>query len=751
MKKFLLTILVGSFSFAVFGQVLLDDFDGNQMNGIVITKWATYSPEVVANPLIEGLNTSNNVMSFPAHDFYAYYMNLGGFLIFQNIAPAIFNDNNYVSFKYLVQDTTSAADVITIQLKIERGAEGAIYSEILVIDVPAGTKNKWEEAAIAIPRNADSSPIYFNQLDFIISSSLKPAIPFYLDDITFTASIVRPQIISLPNVFGNNMVIQQDTMASLWGWAPPDEDVVITASWGQTVSAKADTDWKWSAKIQTPKAIAGEAPKYALNFKGINNEITLENVLVGDIWICSGQSNMEFMMGYNQPWTELANFQAEIANANYPNIRLFTIPRTGSPTPASNCRGSWNECNPTTVEKFSAAAYFFGREIYNNTNTKIPIGLLETAYGGSNCQAWTSRAVLEADTEFKAKYLTPYDANPTAGEEFYRPTVLYNGMIAPLIPLNIKGFLWYQGESNVDDPIYTKLCTAMLQDWRKSFGKSDLPFYYVQLAPYSADPSNYSSYNTAIFRELQSNMQAVPNTGMAVTIDLADEVTNVHPHNKQDVGKRLALLALSKTYGENILNTGPIFESFAIEGRNIRISFKPETLGGGLITTDGKNPATFRIAGADKKFYNALAVIDGNEVIVYSSFVTSPVAVRYAFSNAPVPNLKSVSGFPVYPFRTDVWTGSTYMGNTVTGVEKTDESQSFQLFPNPFDKEIILKSEAGIKQINLFDISGSAIGVHSKNEQSMVTLETEDLKSGFYMLQITKNDGQTQTMKLIKN
>jgi sialate O-acetylesterase len=751
MKNILLVIFTVFISVEIFGQALLTDFDGNQMSGFTITKWATYTPEIKANPLKEGINTSANAIYFPAHDFYAYYMNLGGFLIFQNLAASNFNDYSYVTFKYLVQDASPEADVITIQLKLEKGAEAAIYSEILTIDIPAGTVNKWEEASIALPRNADNSTITHTQLDFMISSSLKPAIPFYLDDITFTQSVERPQIVSLPNVFGNNMVIQQDTMAAFWGWAPPGEDVVISASWGQTVTVKADSAWNWSARIQTPSAIAGEAPKYTLTFSGIHNTIILENVLVGDVWICSGQSNMEFIMGYNQPWTELANYQAEIANANYPDIRLFTIPRTASPVPAANCRGSWNECNPTTVERFSAPAYFFGREIYNNANTKIPIGLLVAAYGGSNCQAWTSRAALESDAELKSKYLNPYDANPTANDEYYRPTELYNGFIAPLIPLNIKGVLWYQGESNIDDQTYTKLCTAMLQDWRKSFGNSDLPFYYVQLAPYSADANNYTSYNIAIFREHQSEMLSVQNTGMAVTIDLADDVTNIHPHNKQDVGKRLALLALSDTYGENILSTGPVFESFAIEGDKIRIRFKPETMGGGLITTNGKNPATFRIAGSDKKFYNALAVIDGNDVIVSSTLVANPEAVRYAFSNAPVPNLKSKSGFPVYPFRTDIWTGATYMGNVVIGIEQTDTPQSIQIYPNPFDKEIIVKSETGIRRVNLFDFSGRKVKVSCKNELSLITLNTDVLKSGIYLLEVTRNNGYTETIKLVKN
>jgi len=548
--------------------------------------------------------------------------------------------------------------------------------------------------------------------------------------------------LSLSNIFGNNMVIQQDTEASFWGWGTSGRDIVITASWGQTVTVKAGVDCKWSAKIQTPKAVPGTAPKYTLTFEDINSRITLNNILVGDIWICSGQSNMEYPM---KP--PLSNSSIEIANANYPNIRLFSVVKTSSKSPSNNCIGGWNECSPATVLNFSAVAYFFGREIYNTIKTKIPIGLVMSAYGGSTCQAWTKRDVLAADPVLKTNFLDPYDASPTLTGS----TTIYNSMIAPLIPFSIKGFLWYQGESNaVNGSLYSRLCTAMLQDWRTQWGKPDLPFYYVQIAPWGDFVD--LSYGSAILREAQSNMLTVANTGMAVTIDLADDVTNIHPINKQDVGKRMALLALSKTYGENVLSSGPVLKSYTIQGSRVRITYNPETIGLGLTTIDGSYPKCFRIAGVDKKFYNASAVIDGNEIVVSSPLVTIPIAVRYAFSNAPVPNLRNIDGLPAYPFRTDSWTDAVYQSNIVNASDELTYDNTIQIFPTQFEKEIFIKCATGIKRICLSNSTGTNILEYNYNiETSQISIKTEKLISGIFLLTIKSNDGKVKSFKIIKN
>jgi sialate O-acetylesterase len=545
--------------------------------------------------------------------------------------------------------------------------------------------------------------------------------------------------LSVSNIFGNDMVIQQDTLVSIWGCGIPGQDVVITGSWGQTVTVKPDANCKWSAKLQTPKAIPGQAPKYTLTFTDINSTITINNILIGDIWLCSGQSNMEYAMNGNVP-------QTEIANANYPNIRLYLMPKTSSSTPLTNWIGGWKECNPATVLNCSAVAYFFGREIYNNPETQIPIGLVVAASGGTPCEAWTRREVLAATPEFKTKYLDPYDASPS----IKGATTFYNSMISPIIPFNIKGFVWYQGESNVSSAtLYTKLCTAMLQDWRTLWGKANLPFYFVQIAPYGN--ATDLTYNSAILREAQTNMLTVPNTGMVVQMDIVSDITSLHPHNKPDVGKRLAQLVLSKTYGENILTSGPVMNSYTIEGSNVRIAYKAETLGQGLTTVDGTYPKCFRIAGADKKFYNAMAVIEGNEVVVSSELVTNPVAVRYAFSDAPVPNLRNIDGLPAYPFRTDSWTDAVYQSNIVNAIDISTYDKTIQVYPTTFGNEIIIKNETGINLIILYNAMGKQLLKTAYNhETSPISINTEKMLTGIYLLMIKNNVGKEKTFKLIK-
>ena len=549
--------------------------------------------------------------------------------------------------------------------------------------------------------------------------------------------------LSLSNIFGNDMVIQQDTLAAFWGWGSVGKPVTITASWGQTVTAIPDANGKWLAKVQTPKAIAGQAPKYSVTFSDLNSTITLSNILIGDVWFFSGQSNMEFAMNT----VGHLNAATEIANANYPNIRLFILPKTSSATPASNCIGIWKECNSTNVANFSAPAYFFARDIYNRAATQIPLGLVQTAYAGSVCEAWTRREVLAADVDLKTKYLNPYDANPVARGA----TTFYNAMIAPLVPFTLKGFVWYHGESNVatSGAGYTKLCTAMLQDWRSLWGNANLPFYFVQIAPYGNTAD--LTYNTAIVREAQSKLLDLSNTAMAVTMGTVTDVTNIHPVNKIDVGKRLALLALSKTYGENVLTSGPQMKAIAIQGSNVRITYKAETLGQGLITADGTYPKCFRIAGADKKFYNANAVIQGNEVVVSSPLVSTPVAVRYAFSDAPITNLGNVDGLPAYPFRTDSWSDAVYQSNIVSAIDELVYDKTIQVYPTMFGNEIIIKNETGIDQIILYNAMGKQLLKTSYNhETSAISINTEKMLSGIYLLMFKNNAGEEKTFKLIK-
>jgi len=470
---------------------------------------------------------------------------------------------------------------------------------------------------------------------------------------------VNGQTISMPNIIGNNMVLQQNTHVPVWGWATAGTSITVTASWGETVTTIAATTGKWMTKIQTPVAIPGQAPSYTLTITGPVNTITYSNILVGEVWLCSGQSNMWFQMKYTDSYLQgVVDSQNEIAAANYPNIRLFTVQKATATTPATNCSGSWSSCSPSTVATFSAAAYYFGRELYNNAAVNVPIGLIHSSYGGSAIQTWVKDSVLQSDADLKKLYI-----DKTYTSDVSKPSLLYNAMIAPIIPFAIKGTIWYQGESNTwDGPTYTKANIALINDWRKDWG-TEFSFYAVQLTPYLTSAQTKDvNYNRALFREYQSNITVLPKTGIVATCDLLiskEEVAVVHPQNKKDVGTRLALWALAKDYGQNIQYIGPTYQSSATEGNKVRINFKPESLGGGLISKDGKDLTGFKIAGADKLFYSAPAIIDGNSIVVSSPSVNTPVAVRFAFTEGGMTNLINTERVAAFPFRTDSWTSAT--------------------------------------------------------------------------------------------
>lgn len=469
------------------------------------------------------------------------------------------------------------------------------------------------------------------------------------------------QTVTVANIIGNNMVLQQNTKIPLWGWAAASTVVEIEASWGQSASTVADSDGKWKAEIQTPVAISGQAPQYTITFKGPANTITFTNILVGEVWFCTGQSNMWMPMSYySSSMPGVVNYQAEVAAANYPNIRLFTVPLTTSSTVLSNTTGSWTSCNPTTVASFSAVAYYFGKELFNNPSVNVPIGLINDSYGGSSIQAWMKKEVLLSDPDFKTHYLdATYTSLPTT------PSQLYNGMIAPVIPYAIKGMLWYQGESNMSNgSLYTKANIAMINDWRASWGY-DFSFYAVQLTPryYYTPELTDIGYVKAQFREAQSNIQTLPGTGIVVTSDLlvnSNELSSVHPRNKKDIGIRLSLWALANDYGQKKQYLGPLYKDYKLKGSSVLISFTKESLGGGLTSKDGKAISNFRMAGADKKFYPAIAEIKGDTIIVSSSYVNFPEAVRYAYTDGAMTNLQNREGIAAFPFRTDSWTTFSY-------------------------------------------------------------------------------------------
>lgn len=492
------------------------------------------------------------------------------------------------------------------------------------------------------------------------SRSFKKAVSVVILILTLSFRL-NAQTITVPYIFASNMVLQQNTKVPVWGWAVAGTTVEVSGSWGEKATATTGSDGKWKALLQTPVALPGEAPAYILTIKGPVNTFTFSNVLVGEVWLCSGQSNMAFPMNYKDAsMLGVVDYAAEIAAADFPNIRLYTIPTAGATTPQTDCIGSWSKCSPASIKNFSAVAYYFGRELYNNKALNVPIALINDSYSGSAIQSWMKNSVLQADNDFKTKYI-----NGTFTTTESKPSLLYNAMIAPIIPYAIKGVIWYQGESNATDgAVYTKANIAMINDWRADWG-TDFSFYAVQLTPrfWSATQTKDLGYNRALFREAQTNILTLPKTGIVPTGDLmlsAAELPNSHPRMKKEVGVRLAWWALAKDYGQKIQYLGPTYQSYSIESNKIRIQFSPESVGSGLTTKDGERLKCFKIAGVDKIFYPATAVIDGNTVVVSSTKVNAPVAVRHAFTEGAMTNFQNNEGIAAFPFRTDIWTSFTY-------------------------------------------------------------------------------------------
>ena len=646
------------------------------------------------------------------------------------------------------------------------------------------------------------------------------------------AAIHAQADVKLPAVISDNMVLQRDAKVPIWGWAQPGEEVTVSVSWLRTQwSAKADKDGKWMFRVTSPK----EGGPYGMTLKSTNT-VTIKNILVGEVWVCSGQSNMEW------PVRQVNDAQHEISTADYPNIRMFTVQKKVAEEPLTDCIGNWKECNPQNVPAFSAIGYFFGRELHKRLN--VPVGLINTSWGGTPAEAWTSKRVLSEMEDFKAvldeiaqvranpepyekkyqeqllqwqkkvdpsvtadssgKSCTEIDFNDTTWQQMelpvfweqaglesfdglvwfrkdvevpeawvgkalvlelgpiddmdatwvngvkvggiekagqdrtnrrykvapdvvkagqnaitvrvldtggaggfggkpeqmklrladtpaeqgisfagkwrykksfdlqsmppqpkppvridnhYAPTGLYNGMLAPIIPYGIRGAIWYQGEANAGRAYqYRRLFPAMIQNWRQDFGQGDLPFLFVQLANYMATKPEPGDSAWAELREAQLMTLTLPNTGMAVIIDIGD-ANDIHPRNKQDVGKRLALWALAKTYGQQIVYSGPIYKSMKVDGTRIVLSF--DQVGGGLVAGGSEPLKGFAIAAADRKFVWADAKIQGESVVVSSDKVPEPAAVRYAWADNPVCNLYNKEGLPASPFRTDDWLGIT--------------------------------------------------------------------------------------------
>jgi len=466
--------------------------------------------------------------------------------------------------------------------------------------------------------------------------------------------------VKLPNIIGNDMVLQREMPVPIWGWADSGEEVTVTFA-GQSKTAKPGKNGKWMVKLSALKANSKPA---TLTIKG-SNEIKLENILVGEVWICSGQSNMEWSIRSSM------NAKEEIAASDHPGIRLFNVPgHKTHPKPQQRLAipTEWKVCKPDTSANFSAVGYYFGRRLHKELG--VPVGLVGSNWGGTRIEPWTTLAGFESVSELskEAEKVKSYKADTKVGGG--SPSAIYNQMVHPLAPFAMRGGIWYQGESNGGEHMsYYHKKHALVNGWRKVFQNKDLAFYWVQLANFQNPGTNPAGGDGwAKIREAQTKALDIPHTGMAVAIDLADahNPRDIHPRNKQDVGGRLAQWALHQTYDKkNLVPTGPLYTSHKVKGNMIHLSF--DHVGKGLMVgkktkleptaeVKGGKLEHFSIAGEDKKWVWADAAIEGDTVVVSSKEVKKPVAVRYGFTMNPAnANLYNKDGIPALPFRTDDW------------------------------------------------------------------------------------------------
>ena len=439
--------------------------------------------------------------------------------------------------------------------------------------------------------------------------------------------------INLPAHFSHHMVLQQNSSVPIWGWAACSEEITISPSWNNTpVTTCSNNQASWTAELATPPA----GGPYSIMIRGERDSLLIRDVLVGEVWLASGQSNMEWSAA------KLEMAQEEIDEANFPSIRLFQVEKRTAAFPQQDVKGQWKVCTPSSMKDFSAVAYYFARKLHKELN--VPIGVILSSWGGTGAEVWLNSEVLSEDQELmEAAKLVPKNAfGPND------PGVAYNSMIAPLIPFRIAGTIWYQGESNRHNHfVYEKLFCTLMKDWREEWG-SNFPFYYVQIAPFS--------YDTPLvgvkIREAQLNCLSLPNTGMVVTSDIGD-IELIHPPNKKDVGLRLANWALARTYHfEDIAYSGPLYREMKIEGSRVRVLFDHAKNG---LVCRGQELTNFQIAGRDSVFVDAKAVIEGGSVMVFSPEIQNPKAVRFAWSNIAEPNLFNKEGLPASCFCSDNW------------------------------------------------------------------------------------------------
>ena len=442
--------------------------------------------------------------------------------------------------------------------------------------------------------------------------------------------------IRLPPIMSSNMVLQQASQATLWGWSDPSERFTIACSWKTTVdTVTAFNSGKWKAKVSTPSA----GGPYTITIKGRSNTIILENILIGEVWICSGQSNMEM--------SNTQQIKDELPNSKNDRIRFFTVAKATSEYPQDFADDKWVSCNEETLRRFSAAGYFFGQKLHQELN--VPIGLIQSAWSGTPVELWEPKEVIESDPVMS-------EAATKIRDVTYRPNkpgLIYNAMVYPISNYTIAGTIWYQGEGNTARAhVYQKMFAGMIGAWRKQFG-NEFPFYYVQIAPYTYE----TPYEAALLMEQQTRSLSYPKTGMVVITDLVDNIKSQHPLNKLGVGVRLANIALAETYKKHIpvaVYKNPVYKRNEISKDKIHLYFD-NAPNGFMIKGPEKQATEFFIAGSDQNFLPAEVEIKKDRIIVFNKQISNPVAVRFSFSNVGMSNVFNKEGLPITPFRTDTW------------------------------------------------------------------------------------------------
>ncbi len=440
--------------------------------------------------------------------------------------------------------------------------------------------------------------------------------------------------------FRDHAILQQGRPVPVWGSAAPGEHVSVSFA-GQRIGATADAGGRWIA-VLAPLASNGAGSDLTVAGK---EAVTVHDILVGEVWLCAGEGNMEFALDDGSFTYRVRDAAEEVAAARYPLVRQFKVARQAAAAPVDRAAGEWRACSPATAGRFSAVGYFFARELF--TRLGVPIGIVNCTWSGTPIEAWMSPAALAASPGSA----NGHGAGADPGADPRAPSSLFNGMIHPMLPYAVRGVIWYQGESNVGRAAaYAAQFPALISSWRSHFGEADMPFLWVQLAGYGA-PASGPGEPWARLREAQAAALALPATGQAVAIDIG-EPGNLYPRNKQEAGRRLALIAKARVYSIPVDYSGPAFAGASAEGADMRVRFR---FAGDGLTASGRPLQSFQLAGADRVFHPASAVIRDEEVVVHSPAVANPVAVRYAWSSSPEANLYSGDGLPAAPFRSDDW------------------------------------------------------------------------------------------------